>query len=55
MLEAKPQSEDFTLSYLSLRVNGRLSSNWILFGGFTHSYGDSVDSSLLDIGLRYRW
>jgi hypothetical protein len=55
MLEARPQSEDFTLSYLSLRVNGRLSSNWTLFGGFTHSYGDSVNSTLLDIGLRYRW
>ena len=55
MLEARPQSEDFTLSYLSLRVNGRLSSNWTLFGGFTHSYGDSVDSTLLDLGLRYRW
>ncbi|TKJ36979.1 MAG: hypothetical protein CEE38_08730 [Planctomycetes bacterium B3_Pla] len=55
MLEAKPQSSDFEVSYLSLRVNGRLSSTWTLFGGFTHTYGDSIDSTLLDLGLRYRW
>ncbi len=55
MLDAKPQSTDFKVSYLSLRANGKLSSRWSLFGGFTHSYGDSVDSTLLDLGLRYRW
>ena len=55
MLDAEPQSQDFTLSYLSLRLNGRLSSNWILFAGFTHTYGDSADATLLDLGLRYRW
>ncbi len=55
MLEAEPQSMDFKVSYLSIRANGKLSSKWTLFGGFTHSYGDSVDSTLFDLGLRYRW
>jgi hypothetical protein len=46
---------EFELTYLSMRINGRLSHNWSLFGGFTHSYGDRVDSTLLDLGLRYAW
>jgi len=54
-VEVEPQSREFELTYLSLRTNGRLSPNWSLFGGFTHSYGDRVDSTLLDLGLSYRW
>lgn len=54
-LELAPQSADFSLTYLGLRVNGRLSANWTLFGGFTQTTGDSVDSTLLDFGLRYAW
>lgn len=54
-LDAAPQSQEFAVTYLSLRADGRLSSNWTLFGGFTHTYGDSVDATLLDLGLRYRW
>jgi hypothetical protein len=54
-LEVEPQSREFELTYLSLRINGRLSPKWSLLGGFTHSYGDSIDSTLLDLGLRYRW
>lgn len=55
MLEANPQSEDFAVNYMSLHLNGRLSSNWTLFGGFTHSYGDNVDSNLFNLGLRFSW
>ncbi|MGB2862360.1 MAG: hypothetical protein WBC05_03465, partial [Sedimentisphaerales bacterium] len=55
MLEVEPQSREFEMTYLSIRINGRLSANWTLLGGFTHSYGDRVDSTLLDLGLRYRW
>ena len=54
-VEVEPQNRDFELTYLSLRINGRLSSNWSLSGGFTHSYGDRVDSTLLDFGLRFAW
>lgn len=54
-VEVELQNRDFVLTYLSMRVNGRLSPNWSLLGGFTHSYGDRVDSTLLDLGLRYRW
>ena len=54
-LELDPQSEDFSLTYLGVRLNGRLSANWSLFGGFTQTTGDSVDSTLLDFGLRYAW
>jgi len=54
-VEVEPQNQDFELTYLSMRINGRLSPNWSLLGGFTHSYGDQVDSTLLDLGLRYRW
>jgi len=55
MLEVSPQSEDFTLTYLSVRVNGRLRKNWTLSGGLTQSYGDYVDSTLIDIGLSVAW
>jgi hypothetical protein len=54
-VDVEPQSREFELTYLSMRLNGRLSHNWSLFGGFTHSYGDRVDSTLLDFGLRYAW
>jgi hypothetical protein len=55
MLDVEPQEQQFELTYLAMRVNGRLSPNWSLLGGFTYSYGDWVDSTLLDLGLRYRW
>jgi len=54
-LELAPQLADFSLTYLGVRVNGRLSANWSLFGGYTQTTGDSVDSTLLDFGLRYAW
>jgi hypothetical protein len=49
------QSEDFSLSYMSLNLNGKLSSNWTLFGGFTQTYGDNVDSYMINLGLRFSW
>ena len=55
MLDAEPQSQEFEVSYLSLRLHGRLSRAWTLSGGFTHSYGDSVDATLIDAGLRFAW
>lgn len=54
-LNLAPQSEDFSLSYLAVRLDGRLSANWNLFGGFTQTSGDNVDSTLFDFGLRYAW
>lgn len=54
-LEADPQSQEFEVSYLSLRLHGRLSPRRTLSGGFTHSYGDSVDATLVDLGLRFAW
>ncbi len=53
--EVQLQARQFDLNYLSLRVNGRLSATWSLFGGITNSSGDNVDSTLLDFGLRYAW
>ncbi|MHC4351226.1 MAG: hypothetical protein ACYS0H_00785 [Planctomycetota bacterium] len=55
MLDADPQSQDFEVNYLSLRLHGRLSSTRTLSGGFTHTYGDSVDATLVDLGLRFAW
>jgi len=55
LAEVQPQARQFDLNYLSLRVNGRLSANWSLFGGVTNSSGDNIDSTLLDFGLRYSW
>jgi hypothetical protein len=55
LAEVQPQARQFDLNYLSLRVNGRLSANWSLFGGVTNSSGDNIDSTLLDFGLRYAW
>lgn len=54
-VDVEPQSGEFELTYLSLRINGRLSPNWSLFGGYTHSYGDELNSMLLDFGLRFAW
>jgi len=55
MLDTDPQADDFTLSYLSLHLDGRFSKHWSLFGGGTYSFGDEVDSRLFEVGLRYAW
>ncbi len=55
LAEIQPQARQLDLNYLSLRLDGRLSANWSLFGGITNSSGDNVDSTLLDFGLRYAW
>lgn len=55
MVDVDLQDQEFDLTYLSIRVNGRLSTNWSLFGGFTNTYGDRVDSTLLNFGIRYKW
>lgn len=55
MVTVDPQDQEFDLTYLSIRVNGRLSANWSLFGGFTNTFGDRVDSTLINFGIRYRW
>jgi len=55
MLQTDPEDDDFTLSYLSLRLDGRISKHWTLLGGATYSFGDEVDTSLFEIGLRYAW
>lgn len=55
MLEFDRQTEEISLTYISVRVNGRPRKNWTLSGGFTQSYGDYVDSTLLDIGLSVAW
>ncbi len=49
------QTEEISLNYISVRVNGRLRKNWTLSGGFTQFNGDYVDSTLLDIGLSVAW
>jgi len=54
-VDVEPQGQDFDLTYLAIRLDGRFSRNWSLFGGFTHTYGDRVDSTLLNFGLRYKW
>jgi hypothetical protein len=55
MAETEAQSRQLDLEYVSVRVNGRISANWAVFGGVTKSGGDKVDSTLLDFGLRYSW
>jgi hypothetical protein len=55
MLETDQAADDFTLTYLSLHLDGRLSKNWRLQGGATYSFGDEVDSSLFELGLRFSW
>jgi hypothetical protein len=55
MLETDPEADDFTLTYLSLRLDGRLSKNWRLQGGATYSFGDAVDSRLFELGIRFSW
>jgi hypothetical protein len=54
-VDVDPQSRNFELTYLSTRLTGRLSRKWSLLGGFTYSYGDRVDSTIIDFGFRYKW
>jgi hypothetical protein len=55
MLQTDTQAEDISLSYLSIGLDGRLSRQWSVFGGATYFHGDDVDSTLLELGLRYAW
>ncbi len=55
LLHTDTQAEDLTLSYLALGLDGRLSRRWSLFGGATYFHGDGVDSTLLELGLRFAW
>ncbi len=47
--------DGFSVSYYSLYLDARLNKSWLLSGGFTQTLGDSADSTLFDLGLRYRW
>lgn len=49
------QAQDVSLMYLSLYLDGRLSKTWTVFGGLNYSNGNGVDSTLLEVGLRYSW
>ncbi len=54
-VETQAQSPDLSVTYLTLRFDGRLNNTWTVYGGISPSTGDSVDATLLDLGLRYRW
>jgi hypothetical protein len=54
-LQTGSQAQDVSLTYLSLYLDGRLSKTWTLFGGLNYSNGAGVDSTLLEVGLRYSW
>lgn len=54
-LQTGSQAGDISLTYLSLYLDGRLSKTWTVFGGLNYSNGDGVDSTLLEVGLRYSW
>jgi hypothetical protein len=54
-LRADSQSQDLSLSYLSLDVDGRLSRSWSAFGDATYFRGDDADSILFEFGLRFAW
>jgi hypothetical protein len=55
VLQAGSSSENISLSYLSVGLDGRISRNWSLFGDVTYFSGDNADSTLLELGLRFAW
>jgi hypothetical protein len=54
VLETEP-SEDVSLTYLSLRLDGHLSRSWTVFGGLTYFDGQEVGATLFELGARYAW
>ncbi len=54
-LQIGSQGQDMSLTYLSLYLDGRLSKTWTVFGGLSYNTGAGVDSTLLEVGLRYSW
>ena len=54
-LDTEAQSDDLTLTYFSIHVDGRFSAAWTLFGGLTISSGDGADATLFSLGARYKW
>jgi len=55
VLQTDTDAGDVSLSYLSIGLDGRLSRRWSLFGGATYFEGDDVNSTLVELGLRYAW
>ncbi len=46
---------DFEVGEGSLRLHGRLSRNWTMFGGATYTASDDLQRVLMEIGLTRRW
>jgi hypothetical protein len=55
VLQTDTSSQDISLSYLSIGLDGQISRQWSLFGGATYFQGDDVNSTLLELGLRFAW
>jgi len=55
MLQTDTNAGDVSLSYLSIGLDGHLSRRWSVFGGATYFEGDDVNSTLVELGLRYAW
>lgn len=55
LLTPEAESDNLSLTYAALRLDGRISRNWTLSGGFTYTTFEGETSTLLDLGLRITW
>jgi hypothetical protein len=55
LLTPEAESDNLSLTYAALRLDGRISRSWTLSGGFTYTTFEGETSTLLDLGLRITW
>jgi len=53
--ETEAESPDLSITYFTLRFDGRMTDAWTLYGGISPATGDGVSATLFDLGFRYRW
>ena len=46
---------ELSVTHYSIYLDGMISKAWTLTGGMTTTRGEGADSTLIDLGLRYRW
>ncbi len=54
-LDTEAETDGLSLTYYSIYADALLTKTWTLSGGLMTTRGDAADSTVFDLGVRYRW
>ena len=55
LAEVDPDDDDFDLTDLSMQADWRISPSWSTYARLSHTFGEGVQATLLDMGLVWSW